>query len=374
MDSMDEFENMLTIVDNQRSAVVYVPLRDGMLRISVDACAYQSGGRNAMSLVVCQDHAKAQQNTINQIIYAARLSERALCHDTQVWISFNTDIPDDDNLWHLGLVIADRLARGVLPAGQGALFVLGSSTDWAYGYVQLPESATARLSSIPQDTQTHVVIAAPPANNHLLSSEVSRLKNERWMEIAYLGALLGHPDPTQSYRKAQVWFPLVGGTSSLAWVSVTVQPQVAGDNTDTNNSIVVNDRTRQQRIQEILTASRSLERDNATGWLTHVQFSTHNFSDSSYELALVMADRMARGREPSPPKRLVATGCSSRWHIGAVDSVGGIDEKILLCQNLLDSGDRFLLPKADGMQAMKALTPLQEKGVTIGLIDKISKI
>lgn len=377
------YKNMLNTEGDIRSAVVYAPLRDGVLRIRVDAFPYQAGGNHKMQLVECEAAAKPHQTIIRQVIAAARLSERTQGHGIQIWIDFDREVPADDDLWHLAVVLADRLSRGVIPAGKAALFALGTSHDWASGYIHLPEGAAARIRAIPQNDGVQAVIAKPQ-DSGLVNAELSHIDKEQWAVIGYLGALLGHPDPQQSYRSAKVLFPLVGGQSELAWVEVSVQPVQThkesevgngdSDSIDNVDNIVVTkqDPRRQQQIKSILNAARALEKDQGKGWLSRVTFSREAFSDNSYELALVMADRMARGRELKPPKRLIATGCSSQWHLGTVEPVGAIEEKIALCEQLLDKGDRLLLPKKHTQ--VQLLKTLKEKGVSIGLLTSVAKL
>jgi hypothetical protein len=77
-----------------------------------------------------------------------------------------------------------------------------------------------------------------------------------------------------------------------------------------------------------------------------VRFSDDVFAGRSYELALVLADRIARGREFLPRARLLATGCSDAWHAGRVDAVDGLAPKCALLLREAGPGDRIVLPHA----------------------------
>lgn len=383
------YDNMLSIEGDTRTAVVYVPTTRGeFLRIRLDASPYQAGGNHPMHVIECDGaEAKAHQQFLRELILSARLSERTLSQNTQIWVEFDQAVSAEDDLWQLGVVLADRLARGVIapPAIECPLFALGGAEDWALGYVRLSGngevvSRLKMISAIEENTSWQAVIAQAPANS-LVSLELAG--NERWSVIAHLGALLGHPEPKQTYRSAKVWFPLVGGETELAWVAVSVQPmqarnagQGAGqrDGQDGQETIVVREQNlaRRERVSAILSGARTLEKDHGAGWLTSIAFSHHAFTDNSYELALVMADRIARGREFLPVKRLVASGCSAHWRKGKVEAVGGIEEKIKLCEKLLDKGDRLLLPQ-DGVET-EWLVPLQDKGVTVGLLSQLNKL
>jgi hypothetical protein len=84
----------------------------------------------------------------------------------------------------------------------------------------------------------------------------------------------------------------------------------------------------------------------ASTWRTAVRFGAASFAGRSWELALVLADRLARGREFVPRGRLIASGCSNAWHAGRVDTVEGVAPKCALLLREAGLGDRILLPRA----------------------------
>jgi hypothetical protein len=99
------------------------------------------------------------------------------------------------------------------------------------------------------------------------------------------------------------------------------------------------------------------------------------FAGDSYQLALVMADRLARGREFVPRGRLIATGSSTAWHAGQVEAVAGREAKLALILAEAAAGDRVLLPAA----WRAALPPgwidgLRAKGASCACIDRIGLI
>ena len=77
-----------------------------------------------------------------------------------------------------------------------------------------------------------------------------------------------------------------------------------------------------------------------------MRFGQERFQGRSYELALVLADRIARGREFVPRGRLLASGCSNAWHAGQVEAVEGMGPKCALLLREAAPGDRILLPRA----------------------------
>jgi hypothetical protein len=77
-----------------------------------------------------------------------------------------------------------------------------------------------------------------------------------------------------------------------------------------------------------------------------VRFAQPRFQGNSYQLALVMADRLARGRDYLARGRIIATGASSAWHAGLVETVEGLAPKCALIAGQALPGDRVLLPQA----------------------------
>jgi hypothetical protein len=106
-----------------------------------------------------------------------------------------------------------------------------------------------------------------------------------------------------------------------------------------------------------------------------VRFGQPRFQGNSYELALVMADRIARGREFLPRGRLIASGCSSQWHAGRVDTVEGRAPKCGLIVQQAMAGDRVLLPSAWEPDLAPDFAPaLRSKGATLACIGRIGMI
>jgi hypothetical protein len=160
--------------------------------------------------------------------------------------------------------------------------------------------------------------------------------------------LTGQPDVAASVSSARAWFPLHSGgiNDSLCWVEVSVYPLAEGE-----------------ALEDVAIAGAGLDgapagrapgagrrapfrRRGAGRWRTTVRFGQDGFHGNSYELALVLADRLARGREFVPRGRIIASGCSSAWHAGRVDTVEGLAPKCALIEREAQAGDRVLLPRA----------------------------
>ena len=131
----------------------------------------------------------------------------------------------------------------------------------------------------------------------------------------------------------------------------------------------------QQEVRHTLSAARHFDGKGLNRWRTVVRFGQPRFQGNSYQLALVMADRLARGREFVPRGRIIATGCSSAWHAGRVDTVDGREPKLELILNQVNHGDRVLLPKDWQDQLPPGYAAgLRQKGASLACIDKIGMI
>jgi hypothetical protein len=246
------------------------------------------------------------------------------------------------------------MARGAWqpPAGAGTPVALGWSDAWQLGRVDGYD--------------------APPA-----------LPDERELLLGgaglpHLGALTGHADPAASVSSVRTWFPLhSGGTGdALAWVEVSVTA-LAEAGADEEDTIAVPgvDAAVQQDVRQALAGSRHFDGRALGRWRTAVRFGAPRFTGDSYQLALVMADRLARGREFVPRGRLIATGSSAAWHAGQVDAVAGRDAKVALLLAEAAAGDRVLLPGAwRGALPAGWLDALRAKGASCACIDGIGLI
>jgi hypothetical protein len=272
--------------------------------------------REGRADVKCSQPALAER--MQRVVRLARHTEPRLDTRDQVVISIDRAPAPGERDWELAAVLADRMVRGLLRPR--ALTANGWSDEWHLGRVA-----------------GHQLRAAP--GEVLLGGADG---------LTHLGALCGHPDPSAAVSSARAWFPLVSGgvNDSMEWVEVSVYPaDVLPDDEEAAISAPDLDLAGQQAVRRVLLGARHFD-GGPVRWRTAVRFGQPRFSGESYELALVMADRMARGREFLPRGRLLASGCSSAWHAGRVEPVEGMPAKCALI--LLDAGpgDRVLLPRA----------------------------
>jgi hypothetical protein len=89
----------------------------------------------------------------------------------------------------------------------------------------------------------------------------------------------------------------------------------------------------------------------------------------------VLADRMARGREFLPRGRVLATGQSSAWHAGRIETVEGVGPKCVLLERTVAPGDRVLVPRAWEAQLPPGWREtLRARGASLACVDRIGII
>ncbi len=243
-------------------------------------------------------------------------------HDSrdQVVISMDRAPGEGERDWELAVVLADRAVRGLLTLPGGAL-ANGWSDAWQLGRIEGHELAHAPVGSL---------LGGPGYLHHL-------------------GAFDGQPDVAASVSSARAWYPLHSGgiNDALGWVEVSVYPLGEGEARDEDAIAAPGlDGVRQGALRQVLLGARHFDGERTGRWRTTVRFGIDGFHGNSYELALVLADRLARGREFVPRGRIIASGCSSAWHAGLVEPVEGLGPKCALIEREAKRGDRVLLPRA----------------------------
>lgn len=301
-------------------------------------------GRADVKCSVPGDPALAER--MQQVVRLARHTEARLDSRDQVVISIDRIPGRHERDWELAVVLADRMVRGVWQGGAGVT-ANGWSGQWQLGRVEGHDGAPGGA-----------LLGGPDG-------------------LAHLGSLTGQPDSAACVGTARAWFPLHSGGSSdsLCWVEVAVYPLASAVEEEDSIAVPGADLTLQLAVRQALAGARQFDGRGLGRWRTVVRFGQPRFQGNSFELALVMADRMARGREFVPRGRLIGSGASQAWHAGRVDAVDGCAPKCaLIAQQALD-GDRVLLPKAwQASLAPGFVAGLREKGASVACIDRIGMI
>lgn len=139
-------------------------------------------------------------------------------------------------------------------------------------------------------------------------------------------------------------------------------------------------------IEALLAAFRQRDNPRSLHWQTRITLPGDAFTGNSFELALLLADRIARGREfPMPHgSRLIATGSLSRDETLAETMCSGsfgsvilptdtLTRKCALLEREARRGDRVLLP--GNWQSESALvgtrTTLRNRGVSLATVGSL---
>ncbi|UVW26901.1 hypothetical protein [Massilia sp. H6] len=331
---------------------------DGAL-LTVTATVRARAGRAEVKCSVPGAPEVAQH--MQQVVRLARHTEPRFDSRDQVVLSLDRAPEPGQRDWELAAVLADRIVRGVYvppgvpPGPPGRLIANGWSDAWHLGRIDGHD-----LRQVP------VGVLAGGA------------------DLPHLGALNGHPDPAAAVSTARAWFPLHSGgaADSLCWVEASVRPaqheQGAGaDESSEESSIAAPgvDAALQARVRAVLAGARHYDGRGCNGWRTTVRFGEARFQGGSFELALVMADRMARGRDFLPRGRLLATGQSSGWHGGRVETVEALAPKCALLLREAAPGDRILVPRAWEPQLPPGWREaVRERGASVACVERIGII
>ena len=297
------------------------------------------------------------------VVRLARHTEARIDSRDQVVISMDRVIAPHARDWELAAVLADRMVRG-LCHWPHAVTANGWSDAWHLGRVGGCDRAG------PASTPLLLLGGASDASG---ASDATGV----W-HLSHLGALDGHPDPGASVSSACAWFPLHSGGADdvLCKVEVSVYP-LHGGGGEEEESIAVPalDMTQQLAVRQALVGARQFDPRGLGRWRTLVRFGQNLFHGNSFELALVLADRIARGREMLPRARLIASGCSSAWHSGRVDPVEACEAKSALIARYAGAGDRVLLPAAWQAQLTDTvLAQMRANGALCAFVERIGMI
>jgi hypothetical protein len=282
------------------------------------------------------------------VLRLARHTEARFDSRDQVVVSIDRAPGADERDWELAVVLADRMVRGIWQPGAPVL-ANGWSNDWQLGRIGGHDVTNA---------PAHALLGGPDG-------------------LAHLGMLTGQPDAAAAVSSARAWFPLHSGgiNDSLCWVEVSVYP-LARQGGEEEDAIAVPglDLTQQLAVRQALAGARHFDARGLGRWRSVVRFGQPRFHGNSFELALVMADRLARGREFLPRGRIIATGCSGAWHAGRVDAVDGCEPKCALILRQAVAGDRILLPAAWHGALEAFVRAAAEKGASVACIERIGII
>ena len=308
---------------------------------------------------------------LNEIVQHARAKELPLHLKFEVELNVEIDAPTLPADWPwqpmaaLNCVVADRALRGLWPQQHTVLLGQCEENEANPRLLPLPQAAQlAALAAIRDaaDLGSVRLVLPPPAD--AASSALHQAIRERhphidYWEASHLSGLSKHATATGPMASSTVFFPVVDGQAEL--LPLTVKLLAVHDSDDAQIQITgligMADEIlqRQQHIRNLLTTIRAKDQPHPQKhWHTIINLPTVPFYGRSFELALVAAERIARGREfPMPDgKRLIATGSVSLLDAGAefvnVGEVslplGSMAEKAALFVQAALKGERVMVP------------------------------
>ncbi|WP_155845437.1 hypothetical protein [Chitinilyticum aquatile] len=298
-----------------------------------------------------------QRTALQENLRAARSTETDHDPRWRVRIHLADNGAEIPPVWSLASIIADRAVRGIFNPEAPRVIALGLLSLLHPGRL-LPLQADMHHACLAQlanmaDLGDVQIVLPPPADDAaiVLHGAITAAHPQAIVTVIdFLAGLDGHPNTF--FRRSQVWFPVLGGDASmdrLVAVEVSVSPNLKQDG---NDEFLVQGLSRldgdiNQSFVTLLQKTRKLDPQPAGIWHTKIRFA-RGFQGRSCELALVLADRIARGREWPATGRLIASGCISDPDKGIVGDVEGCERKCELIRNSARKGDRVLLPVAWG--------------------------
>jgi hypothetical protein len=370
-------------------------LADGRIA-TVTATRRPRGNRAEVKCVV--PGAPALAEAMQSAVRLARLTEATFDSRDQVVLGIDLLPAADDRNWELAAILADRMVRGVWRPASAQVTAAGWSDNWQQGTVTGdPEKAwqaIARagaasgeiwLGAMPKPAARAGAHSATGATGdaaiHPAASDDGAAAPWAAHTISHLGTLSGQPHPAAGVSSARTWFPLHSGgiNDTLAWVEVSVRPlDPSGEPQHDEEATIAApglDLAVQQSVRQALAGARHFDGKGQGRWKTMVRFAPGRFHGESWQFALVMADRLARGREFLPRGRIIATGSSSAWHAGRVEPVEGQQAKLELVLAQALPGDRVLLPQAwqDAIPAGYR-DALRAKGASLACVERLGWI
>jgi hypothetical protein len=321
-------------------------LPDGGM-VTITATRRSRGGRADVKCSV--PGVPGQAERMQQVVRLARHTEPRFDSRDQVVLSADRAFDPHSRDWELAAVLADRIVRGVFQPARPVV-ANGWSDAWHLGRID-----GRMVGRVPDG-----VLAGGPDG------------------LPHLGALNGQPDPGAATASARAWFPMYSGGQhdGLGWVEVSVRPLAGGaDGDDDAISAPDLDAVRQGQVRAVLAGARHFDGRGQGQWRTTVRFGEPGFSGDSYGFALVMADRLARGREFMARGRVIATGTSSAWHAGKVETVDALAPKCALITREAGPGDRILLPKAwENALPQGMREALRARGASLACVERVGII
>lgn len=279
-------------------------------------------------------------------------------------------------------IVADRAVRGVFYPDFTRLIALGYSNDWVAGRLKPHEMPLQRdclnvLLRQPDWGEALILLPIPADEGMDELHDALRKKHPLAIvrELNDLSSLGGRSLVQKGYRQQQVWFPVVGGSEGedkLVSLMMTLHQLESPDNPESVQISGLPEMAgaQSERLIKLISNMWKLDAHGSNEWNTHLHFE-RGFEGDSCELAVVLADRIARGREFPAKGRLIATG--------SVDDLSRVtlptdscERKCKLILKDAKEGDRVLLPAAwTSSIPVGFMGSLLSKGASCVLLERV---
>lgn len=338
---------------NAPEIVCQVPLPDGRL-IGVRASASPLAAGESLQAIKIK---AGLLPDLRESLLDAREMEWDSAESWRVTFSLESvpgiTLPPD--FFDFAAIVADRAVRGVFYPDFPRLIALGFSLDWVKGRLRTHKSLQYDCLNVllRQPDLGEVLILLPiPADEGM--DELHDALRKKYplaivRELNDLSSLGGRSLVQKGYRQQQVWFPVVGGSEGedkLVSLMMTLHQLESPDNPESVRISGLPEMAgaQSERLIKLISNMRKLDAHGSNEWNSHLHFE-RGFEGDSCELAVVLADRIARGREFPAKGRLIATG--------SVDDLSRVtlptdscERKCKLILKDAKEGDRVLLPAA----------------------------
>ncbi|MHB1184204.1 MAG: hypothetical protein ACYC4A_05825 [Desulfobulbia bacterium] len=366
------------------SATCEAPLPYGRL-LAVHVSAASMAGETLAPIKV---EGSPYRQRLLDALHAARMVEPVHDPNWRVRCKHGVNVAGDEaGVLEFAAIVADRLARRRFRATTPRVIALGASSDWLAGRVEpLPLALHRACLETMVDTadlgEVEILLPAPPDDACVVLHEALQTCHPQAIIriVETLDSLDGHPFSGGRQRRARVWFPTIGASEAddrLLDVDVVVRPFNSMDQGEAGDPIRVAglaelDNPARQHLIALIREMRHLDHHGSGKWDTHIRFA-RGFQGGSCELPLVLADRIARGREFPGRGRLIATGAVNSSVSGHhVRSVENCTRKCRLILAHIAEGDRVLLPAEwrDGLPP-GFMRSVEQAGATCALIERV---
>lgn len=338
-------------------------------------------------------HSKASRTDLQAALRTARMLDGEPAQAAQVEITFGlqgalpADFPGDVllALAQLNAVLAERSLRGLWAA----------SRIWTVGCIGEGDWERAMLQALPgpwQQRCLEALSARPPEDLRGCQLILPSAAQADPVVVTLLEAiktchpqahclLASHVRPEGGHagdmRSAKVWFPIAGAQEGAGLEPLELMLRRVTSAASAGIEVVgPASPAIAEQVRELLHATRRLGRLDAQGlyWQTLVRLPALAFNGQSYQLALLLADRMAHGCEfhMPPGRRLFATGALHLTDTGCEvhlppERAAMLQKCALLLRNA-GRGDRVLLP-GNWASALQETTPaFAERGISLAFV------